>query len=71
MSFLNPAEDWENLQRSNPLLAARIAIMPRSFFVPPPGIDPVMAYVRVFAACLAAYGHVIPLCLLLGMCGQP
>lgn len=71
MSYLNEAEDWERLQREQPMIAMYFAMAPRSLFAPPPGVDGAKAYMQMACACLAIWGHVIVLCALLGMCGHP
>ena len=61
MSYLHPEEP-------SPLA---IAMWNGNLFLPPPGVDPVVAYTKVFSACFAIWGHAIILCAMLGMCGTP
>lgn len=57
MSFLNPAQEWEEFQQRDPLMANMVASAPRSLFMPPPGVDGRATYVRVLAACVSIWMH--------------
>lgn len=53
MSYLNPAQEWEELCARDPFLATLIVTAPRALFMPPPGVDAGRAYTRAFCALAA------------------